>query len=234
VLVYRTLVLRRSPVESRPPSMYRLVWRKRFYEVWQRPRRSGRPLLEHLPLGSDSQSAAAPNCSDVLRLAKRAGSGGLLATVARPAAITVPLGTGSVPERWGSGAGEVVPAGEGTVSATANVPTRGRYGVWLGGSFRDRLELLVDDRRVAVRRNQLNNASQYTPLMSVELGPGAHVFAIHYDGPDLHPGSGGPQFPMGPLVLGSTPADFPLTYVRSAKARTLCGRNLDWIEALGS
>jgi hypothetical protein len=37
VLVYRTLVLRGSPVASRPPDMYRLVWRGSFYEVWQRP-----------------------------------------------------------------------------------------------------------------------------------------------------------------------------------------------------
>jgi hypothetical protein len=234
LLVYRTLVLRRSPVESRPPAVYRLVWRKRFYEVWQRPEQSGRAILEHLPLGSDSQPAAVPNCSDVLRLANRAGSRGRLATEFRPAAITVPLGNGSVPEGWRSGAGEVVPAGAGTVSATADVPTRGRYGVWLGGSFRDRLDLDVDGRRIAVRRNQLNNASQYTPLGSVELAPGAHVFVIHYDGPDLHPGSGGPQFPMGPLVLGSTPADFRVTYVQLSKARRLCGRNLDWIEALGS
>ncbi|HEU4942613.1 MAG TPA: hypothetical protein VFT18_05060, partial [Gaiellaceae bacterium] len=36
ILVYRTLVLRRSPVESRPPAAYRLVWSGRFYEVWRR------------------------------------------------------------------------------------------------------------------------------------------------------------------------------------------------------
>jgi hypothetical protein len=233
LFVYRTLVLRRSPVESRPPSVYRLVWTKRFYEVWQRPEQRGRPILEHLPLGSDRQPVAEPSCADVLRLAKLAGSGGLLATVVREPAITVPLGDGPVPAGWGSGAGEVVPAGEGTVSATANVPAKGRYGLWLGGSFRDRLELIVDGQRVAVRRNQLNNASQYTPLGELELR-GAHVFALRYGGPDLHPGSGGPQFPMGPLVLGRTPADFPITYVPPAKARTLCGRNLDWIEALGS
>ena len=33
---YRTLVLRRSPVASRPPSSYRLTWSGRYYEVWQR------------------------------------------------------------------------------------------------------------------------------------------------------------------------------------------------------
>ena len=36
ILVYRTLVLRRSPVESRPPAAYRLAWAGRFYEVWRR------------------------------------------------------------------------------------------------------------------------------------------------------------------------------------------------------
>jgi hypothetical protein len=37
VLVYPTLVLRRTPGGSRPPAPYRLVWQRRFYEVWQRP-----------------------------------------------------------------------------------------------------------------------------------------------------------------------------------------------------
>jgi hypothetical protein len=39
VLFYRTLVLRRSPLGTTPPSPYRLVWSRRFYEVWQRPER---------------------------------------------------------------------------------------------------------------------------------------------------------------------------------------------------
>jgi hypothetical protein len=37
ILAYRTLVLRRTPVGTRPPQPYRLVWQRRFYEVWQRP-----------------------------------------------------------------------------------------------------------------------------------------------------------------------------------------------------
>ena len=35
---YRTLVLRRSPVASRPPSTFRPLWRGHWYEVWQRDR----------------------------------------------------------------------------------------------------------------------------------------------------------------------------------------------------
>jgi hypothetical protein len=37
VQAYRTLVLRRTPVGSRPPASYHRVWEGRFYEVWQRP-----------------------------------------------------------------------------------------------------------------------------------------------------------------------------------------------------
>jgi hypothetical protein len=55
VLAYPTLVLRRTPAGSRPPAPYRLVWERRFYEVWQRPdpipvsasgtRRCAQPLI---------------------------------------------------------------------------------------------------------------------------------------------------------------------------------------------
>ena len=37
LFVYRTLVLRRSPEQSRPPSPYQLVDSGEFWEVWQRP-----------------------------------------------------------------------------------------------------------------------------------------------------------------------------------------------------
>jgi hypothetical protein len=48
---YRTLVLRRTPVGSRPPAPYRLVWQRRFYEVWQRP--------ETIPVSSVTAAACA-------------------------------------------------------------------------------------------------------------------------------------------------------------------------------
>jgi hypothetical protein len=51
ISTYRTLVLRRTPVGSRPPAPYRLVWQRRFYEVWQRP--------EAIPVSSVSAAACA-------------------------------------------------------------------------------------------------------------------------------------------------------------------------------
>ena len=43
ILVYRSLVLRRSATASRPPSVYRLVSRGRHYELWQRNEVAGQP-----------------------------------------------------------------------------------------------------------------------------------------------------------------------------------------------
>jgi hypothetical protein len=234
VLVYRSLVLRRSPSESRPPSVYRLVWRGRFYEVWQRPQQGTRAILEHLPLGDAVDPAAAPKCAEVLRLARSAAAGGELAAVERPAPIVVDLSQGAEPVGWAPSAPfGVVPAGGGTLDTSVRVSTAGRYGFWLGGSFRDRLELLVDGRHVATARNHLNYGGQYTPFGAADLVPGDHTITLRYHGPDLEPGSGGQQFAMGPLVLSTATADLPVTRVAPSAARSLCGKNLDWVEALG-
>jgi hypothetical protein len=232
ILVYRTLVLRRSPVESRPPSAYRLAWSGRWYEVWQRPQ-SYRRIVEHLALGTDLQPAAVPSCADVRRLARLAGSSGLVAAVPRPADASVDLTQASHPPAWGTGLGTVVPTGPGTVEASVQVPGSGRWGVWLGGAYRDRLEAEVDGRRIAVLRNHLEHFGQYTQLRELELAQGTHRVTLRYGGPDLHPGSGGAQFEMGPLVLSRTTAALPVTYVRPAQAQRLCGKKLDWVEALG-
>ena len=57
VLSYPTLVLRRSPVGSRPAAPYRLVWQRRFYEVWQRP--------ESIPVSA----SAARTCAQAITVA---------------------------------------------------------------------------------------------------------------------------------------------------------------------
>jgi hypothetical protein len=48
------------------------------------------------------------------------------------------------------------------------------------------------------------------------------------------PGSGGAQFPLGPLVLSRTTAATPVTVVSRDDAKSLCAQNLDWVEALGT
>ncbi len=237
VLPYQTLVLRRSGVASRPPSVYVPVWSGRYYQVWQRPSGAS-SIIEHLSLGSRLQPAAVPPCSEVIRLARLAAAqNGLLATVDRsPAIVIEPDGSPGPALSFGA-YGEDPKAAYLTkpysVAAGFTTPTAGSYGVWIGGSFKGGVEVSVDGRRVGALRDQLNWPGTFTSLGLVRLERGRHTLRFRYGGPDLRPGSGGtPPFGVGPVALSSTTDDSPITYVRPANARTLCGKSLDWIEAL--
>jgi hypothetical protein len=105
--------------------------------------------------------------------------------------------------------------------------------VWIGGAFRRTLTATVDRRTTASVTNQLDTAGQWTPLGAFNLGRGEHLITLRYGGSSLAPGSGGFALGMGPLVLSTTTADLPVTYVSPLDARSLCGKRLDWLEALG-
>jgi hypothetical protein len=238
VLLYRTLVIRRAPSTSRPPSIYQPVAEGRYYQVWQRPV-SGFPLiLEHLSLGNAFHAAAVPRCADVLRLARLAGTNGRLAAVLRPANVAVDL-NGSppgTPGSYGEAPALEYPQGAVTYPIVIEAPVAGIYDIGLDGSFLGRLELFAGTKRVGDARHELNWPSEYEPLASVRLSKGENRLTLRYDGPDLHPGSSWSgrtsPFGLGPLVVGRAEPDLPVTYVKPSRARTLCGKSLDWIEAV--
>jgi hypothetical protein len=216
ILAYRTLVLRRGPAASRPPSVYRLVRSERYYEVWQRPESGRSTILEHLSLGDATQAAAVPRCGDVVRLARKAkAASGYLVTAIRPQAIPV-----------------VTPSLSGTASANITAPEAGRYTAWLAGDWFGQSSVKVDGHEVGAKRAELNWPGLYTDLGSVELGAGRHTVDLSYDTDGLHPGSGGPPFSFGPLTLSREEAREPVQTVAPSAARALCGRRLDWIEAV--
>ena len=211
LLVYRTLVLRRGPAASRPPSSYRLVWRGRYYEVWQRPQ--GPPtILQHLPLGSQNQAAGVPRCADVLRLGSL---GGTLVTATRPQAI--PLG---------------YPPARGQLALTVRVPVGGEYTAWLGGDWRGLASISVDGRTVGSKRHELNWPGLYTDLGSTRLSAGEHLVRIRYETGGWRPGSGGTPYSFGPAALSLVDSREPVTRTSPGDARSLCGRALDWVEAV--
>jgi hypothetical protein len=234
LMVYRTLVLRTSPVQSRPPSPFRLVRRGRYYDVWQRADApSG--VVEHLPLGDALHATAPARCRDVLRLAREAGPGGRLAAAVRgPEPIVVDLPSATRPSAWQpvpTATGAVSPATAGSVQTLVHVPSAARYGIWVGGAFRRELIVRVDGEEVSTHRHELSHSGQYAPLGQALLTAGVHRVALHYGEADLHPGSGDPPFYLGPLVL-ARPEDVSVRYVSGPDARSLCGEPLDWIEAL--
>jgi hypothetical protein len=223
LLEYRTLVLRRSPLASRPPSAFRIVWEGRYYEIWQRTEPAAR-IIEHVPLGEAGGPAATPSCPEVLRLARRAGPAGKLAAVLRSRPVIVELAEG----------GKLFPDERFETVRTVDIPVGGLYGAWIGSEFRGRVGLSVDEHQLGAARHQLK-PEQFTPLEERRLPAGRHAVRLDYAGPDLRPGSGGrPWFGLGPLVFSRSTAERPVLYMSPRNARTLCGRSLDWVEAIAA
>jgi hypothetical protein len=222
LLVYRTLVLRKSPTESRPPAIYRLVWDGRWYRVWERGQRF--PFVAHRPLGNALEPGGPVSCRVVRNLA----AFGRLISFPRPVNLVWPLDGPPLPRGWSAaGGGAVVPRKSGTMSVGITLPNSARYRVWVGGSVRGRLTLAIDDRRVGTIARQLQNAGQWLELGIAELAGGAHQVRVDISLPTLTPGTGGGLFPLGPLLLEPLSSDRLLT---PARPTAICGRNLDWIE----
>jgi hypothetical protein len=171
----------------------------------------------------------------VRRLARRAGPNGRLAAVERRPTSLLPLSRFAHPPSWDDSTPVVYPTGPGTASKEFRVKREGRYDVWLYGSFRQPVKLLVDGRIVGRTDAHILHPGESSLLGQVRLRPGLHRFELRYGGNSvLHPGSGGEPLVMGPLVLSFGTADQPVTYLPAAKAGDLCGKSLDWVEALRS
>ncbi len=236
LLVYRSLVLRRSPVESRPPSPYALVWRGRYYELWQRPDPSAPQVIEHLGLGDSWHAAAVPSCAEVERLGSEAAqAGGSLVAAPRTNSTLLDLSGVVLPPGWHSDpAGRaIVPTNNGTLTSSITVAEGGTYSVYLGGSFARTVTVSIDGHRSGSLRGALSEEGQWVPLGSLRLAAGSHEVSLRYSGSGLRPGSGAGPFVLGPLALSLNEPE-RLLDVAPADARSLCGKSLDWIEAVGS
>jgi hypothetical protein len=210
------------------------VYSGRWYDVWQRPASLAQPILEHVGLGTPLQPAGIAPCDQVLRLARLAGSNGKLAAVFRLPVVVVQLADMTHPTAWSDPGGADLLLGQpGSATTSVYVANPGRYTVWLGGSVRSQVDVLFDGRVVGSLRGQFNVTGQWTDVGRLDLPPGAHRLELRYAGPDLVPGSGGAAVPLGPLALSleTTPGE-PVAYVSPANARSLCGKSLDWIEAV--
>jgi hypothetical protein len=231
LLTYRTLVLRRSPAQSRPPSAYSLVRSGDYYEVWQQ--RSRPAPVDDLPLGSFEDPGAVPACEEIRDLSR---AGGTVAAAERGPTVSASLTETSYPARWTPtepGSPDLVPHGAGSVLLRVAVPRAGRYGLYLLGSVRNRLDLLVDGEKAGSVEEQLNASRQFLYFGQRDLARGAHRVELVLHGQTLAPGSGGPPEPIGPLVLSSAQnEDPPVRELPASQAGLLCGRDLDWVEAL--
>ena len=247
---YRSIVTRRSPAESRPPSIYRLVWQGRYYQLWQRPVHPSTSILEHVPFGESNalpycggavngptepvcslDPAAMPPCRQLQGLARKAlRENAQLVTYARPEPITVRADQISRPGAWiqGSEGRALAPTKPGTAISHIAIARGQRYELWLDGSFARGFEVSVDGRRVGRVKDELGGWVQVADL---SLTAGIHTFALAYPHADLTPGSGDNESTIL-TVIALQPQSPPseLIAVSPQHAARLCGRPLDWIE----
>jgi hypothetical protein len=253
---YRSIVTRRSPAESRPPSIYRLVFQGRYYQLWQRPAQPTVHILAHVPLGESTtlpycgatQNAenmplcslnpvATPPCRQIQGLARQALSAhARLLAYQRPPPIVARADQSVWPSSWQNNPeeGALVPTTPGRAVARIAVASGQRYELWLEGSFGRGFDVSVDGQHVGRIKDELSVSSRFFHIADVYLGPEEHTLAFTYPHPDLTPGSGDSGFSVLTsldaiaLVPQSPPSE--LIGASPQQAARLCGRPLDWIE----
>ena len=247
LLFYRTLIVRRTGSASRPPSPYTRTWSGRNYDVWQRPRgksrlwqkapgRSG--IIKHMSLGSRFQPAGVPDCAKVMDLAHVASAaGGVLATVFRPRAIVIQargqIGSPTDIGLYGELAGNIRLTNAYHLTLPFTVSSGGTYALWVGGSFSSTLTAKIDGRKVGQQASQTEWPGNFLSFGSLNLARGAHTLEIKHSGPGLGPGSGAKEpFGLGPFVIAQGTDQHVVTYLQPSQAHSLCGKSLDWIEAV--
>jgi hypothetical protein len=236
VRYYRTVVLRRSPTDSRPLAPYERIYSGRFYDVWQRQPGSQHSVVQHLSIGHLLDRGGVPRCADVEALGQhaRSASGRLAYSIAPQSYTIIPART-AYPPRWFVDPTEAYvlrPRGPGKIEDSVVVQTPGTYELWIMGSFGRGYEVFVDGRRVGFARDHLSGRDQYAHVGSINLGRGRHVVTLLRGGGSLEPGDGVLEL-LGPIVLERRVSEpYAVHYVRPDNAASLCRRRLDWIEVV--
>ncbi len=230
---FNLIVARRSPLWSRPPGNFKLVWEGRYYDVW---RRFAPAPVFHMPAGLTSGPLGKPPCPSIANLAKRARRvGGELRYAARPPDVAVnlramlPLGS-VAPTVDGNGLPSLSWGGAGIAELKTSVPATATYGVWLGGDVDRPLDVIVDGQNVGAVAHQSGGDGNMMLVGSIHLAAGRHVIALSRGGAGTAPGTDSGALIDGIYLQRVGPEGETVTTVPASDWRSLCGRTVDWIE----
>jgi hypothetical protein len=237
VLLYRTIVVRRSPAESRPPAEYRLRFSGRYYDVWQRDVPARTRVLPYSIFGDNQNAGAPPPCGLVRQLAASARKeGASLAAAVRAPAVIGDLSNASRPPGWPTTTGppaQSYPRGAGAAVLGMTVPTTGDYDVWVQGSFARGIEVSVDGERVGGNaRDERSFSGQWINFGVRRLEAGRHEVELRYPGGSAAPGTGQQPETIGPVALQPRSPRPELLHVSPENAQSLCKKPLDWLQVV--
>jgi hypothetical protein len=230
---FRTIVMRRSPGWSRPPSNFSLAQSGPFYTVWHR---TGQAPREHIPLGAGFLPSAFPKCASVAQLARRATRvHARLVFAPRQQNISIDLATAAHSPSWGTATDlearpELVAIGPGRIEASFRVQSAGRYELWLGGDVDRPITGLVDGRRVGSVAAQSGDDGTVIDVATVALRPGPHSIQLLRGGGSLRPDDVGSTVLDGIVLEPVSAQSAPVQTLAPARWRSLCRQPLDWLE----
>lgn len=229
---FKLLVLGNSPVASRPPANFKLVFQGRYYSVWRRV--AAPAVLAHVPVSSGLDPTV-PKCASVRAVAAQAmRENGLVAYAPRSATATMIPSKAAFPPGWvvSGDPNALIPVKPGAVVGQVRIARPGRYQVWLNGSFDVRYTVWVGGRLIGSTPLDNGPPGQYVRVGEVTLSAGEQPVFIIRPATGLFPGKNATPHLLGPLVL--VPSDSPpaVGEVAPAKAPALCGRPLQWLEVV--
>jgi hypothetical protein len=227
VATYKTIVARRRPDSSRPPSSFERIFRGRFYEVW-RNRRVGE-VVQHVPAGGGLQAAGRARCSEVRRAATDAAPGSTVSYVPRPRLRVVNPVKSKRSPGWAETTGGVGLYSPGRLSSTIRVARGGRYRVWLKGEFGREVRVYVNGRRVGAVSYQSGNDGNYASPIEATLEAGRNRLAIERGGGTLRPGDGMPGA-LRAIVFEPVGLETDVRSVDVRGWRKACASPVDWVE----
>jgi hypothetical protein len=255
LMPYRSIVVRNSPVESRPPSLWHIVWSGRYYQLYERAARPSERILEHVPLGDQSQypycgdaetsqtlaqcsiaPASIPPCTYIRKLATTArAEGARLVAYQRPLPTVIRGDDVQWPAPWyhDDGGHTLTPYTPGTAVAHIVVTSSQVYEFWLGGSFTRGFQVSVDGHSIGQAKDEIFDINGYVPMAKLHLNAGVHTVRITYPSADIWtPGTGNNEYTTL-QEIAFQPLQSPryqMLNVAPSDASSLCGRPLDWIE----
>ncbi|HEY2282782.1 MAG TPA: hypothetical protein VGH60_04445 [Solirubrobacteraceae bacterium] len=238
---FRTIVMRRDPLASRPPSNFRLAYLSPYYEVWQReqPARTVSALVPLLETTGDRNAAA---CAELAAAARKAGPSAQIAYMPSPAGYlqlddsNLTLSGGFAPS-----GGVIEATGSGRAVREQTIPVAGPYDFFIEGSFGRPVSVSVDGRHVGTAAYQVSYPAEWIMIASRRLSTGVHKVEITRGGVSLHAGNGDGVDPfnrtIGPLVI--MPARLGVPTMRYGSVRELprlcrASRAVRWLEVTRS
>ncbi|HEY4426826.1 MAG TPA: hypothetical protein VGN08_01320 [Solirubrobacteraceae bacterium] len=236
---FRTIVMRRDPLASRPPSNYRLVYLSGYYEVWQRVQPPAYVSI-HVDFGDSPATHDRRGCSEVAAMARKAGPRAQIAYMSAPSGyVQIDPSNTSLTGGFSASGGAILASGRGRASREQPIPRAGLYDFFINGSFGRPVNISVDGRKVGAAAYQVSYPGQWIPIGSRWLSRGVHHIQITRGGISLHAGNGDGVDTfnrlIGPLdIMPATPAVPRFRYTSVSRFRTLCRttQRLRWVEVV--